>query len=100
MERWNSWILPLWLQAFFASMLISSVLWLPESPRWLYVNGREDEARDFITKYHGEGNENSVWVSLQLREYHEYLKIDGAVRNLRFLFSPLRRSLATSDLTN
>ena len=31
-----------------------------------------------ITRYHGNGNPNSVWVDLQLREYEEFLELNGA----------------------
>ena len=31
-----------------------------------------------MTKYHGNGNPNSVWVDLQLREYEEFLELNGA----------------------
>jgi len=31
-----------------------------------------------LVKYHGNGNQNSEWVVLQLSEYHKYLQMDGA----------------------
>lgn len=31
-----------------------------------------------LTKYHGNGNPDSVWVQLQLSEYNEHLELDGA----------------------
>ena len=79
----ESWLVPLWLQCLFAGILVISVFWLPESPRWLYVNGKADQARAMITKHHGEGNLNSAWVSLELREYDEFLEMNGAVSILR-----------------
>lgn len=73
-----SWRLITWLQALFSGLIVLLCLWLPESPRWLYVNNKKDKARDILTKYHGNGNPESPWVTLQLREYEELLDMDGA----------------------
>jgi hypothetical protein len=53
-------------------------MFLPESPRWLYTRGKQDQAKAMMVKYHGQGNPDSIWVTLQLREYEEYLEMDGA----------------------
>jgi hypothetical protein len=42
------------------------------------VNGKMDKAKAMLTRYHGEGNPDSIWVELQLREYEEYLEMEGA----------------------
>ncbi|KAJ2894438.1 putative lactose permease protein [Zalerion maritima] len=73
-----SWRLPTWLQCLFAGIICLFCLWLPESPRWLYVNNKKDAARAMLTKYHGMGNPDSAWVQLQLHEYDELLNMDGA----------------------
>ena len=52
---------------------------LPESPRWLYANDRVDQAKDMITKYHADGDSDSIWVGMQLHEYSNFLEMDGAV---------------------
>ncbi|KAI1651479.1 putative MFS sugar transporter [Daldinia loculata] len=38
------WRFPLSLQLVFCIVLFSTVPWLPESPRWLFAHGQEDEA--------------------------------------------------------
>ncbi|KAH8916306.1 hypothetical protein BT69DRAFT_1355805 [Atractiella rhizophila] len=73
-----SWRLPLLLQALPATIIIATVLWLPESPRWLYANGKQQEAIDFLVRYHGNGNANHALVKLQIEEFHESIKQDGA----------------------
>jgi MFS family permease len=73
-----SWVIPLWLQLFFPAVILIFFVFLPESPRWLYVNGQQAKAKAMLTKYHGEGNPNSAWVNLQLFEYNEFLDMDGA----------------------
>jgi hypothetical protein len=61
-----------------SAIVVFLVFLLPESPRWLYVNYKFDKAKAMLTKYHGEGDPDSVWVTLQLREYEEFLEMDGA----------------------
>lgn len=73
-----SWRLITWLQALFAGLILIFSLFLPESPRWLYVNNKAEAARDMLTKYHGNGNPDSAWVKLQMHEYEELLDMDGA----------------------
>lgn len=73
-----SWRLITWLQVLFPAFVVAFSYFIPESPRWLYVHNKKDEAKKILTKYHGNGNEDSVWVTLQLREYEEFLEMDGA----------------------
>ena len=62
----------------FSSFIFLLAYFLPESPRWLYVNNKKAQAKAMLTKYHGEGNPESEWVTLQLNEYEELLEMDGA----------------------
>lgn len=73
-----SWALPIWLQLVFPSFIILFIWFAPESPRWLYVHGKTQQAKDVLTKWHGYGNPESAWVKLQLSEYEEHLELDGA----------------------
>lgn len=52
---------------------------MPESPRWLFVNGKEKAAMAVVTKYHGMGGPKSSWVTLQEQQYRTSLNRDGAV---------------------
>lgn len=72
-----SWILPVWLQLMFSGIILIFIFWLPESPRWLYVKGRYEKAKDTLIEYHGNGNPESAWVSLELKEYEDYLELNG-----------------------
>jgi hypothetical protein len=74
----ESWKLIIWIQLMFSSIIFLSAIVLPESPRWLYVNNKQEAAKAMLTKYHGEGNPDSEWVKLQLNEYEELLEMDGS----------------------
>ena len=74
----KAWQIPVWLQLAFPGLCMLLCWALPESPRWQYVNGKRDKAKAMLARYHGEGNPDSIWVELQLREYEEYLEINGA----------------------
>jgi hypothetical protein len=73
-----SWTLPIWLQLVFPALVILFIWFGPESPRWLYVHGKQTQAKDTLIKWHGYGNPDSAWVKLQLSEYEEFLELDGA----------------------
>jgi hypothetical protein len=62
----------------FACIIFGAAYFLPESPRWMYVNNKQEQSKDMLTKYHGDGNPDSEWVKLQLNEYEELLEMDGA----------------------
>ncbi|KAI3320185.1 lactose permease [Xylariaceae sp. AK1471] len=72
-----SWRIPLILQAFACVVVMFTIWFIPESPRWLIANGRTDEALDFLAKYHGNGDRNSRLVLLEIEEMKENIRIDG-----------------------
>ncbi|CAG8887263.1 unnamed protein product [Penicillium egyptiacum] len=73
-----AWRIPIWCQLISSSMVVLSVWFIPESPRWLYSHGRREEAWDVITKYHGEGSRDNAYVHLQVREYEEAINLEGS----------------------
>lgn len=72
-----SWQIPLICQAFACVIVMIGVLFIPESPRFLMANGREEEAHDFLVKYHGNGNRDSRLVNLEMDEMRENIQLDG-----------------------
>lgn len=64
----DGWRTPLYCQ-FIASGIIALAVWfLPESPRWLVSNGRNQSAREVLARYHGEGDLQHPIVNLQMAE--------------------------------
>lgn len=82
----ESWQIPVWLQMVFSGGIICTCWMIPESPRWLYVNGKREKAAAVLTKWHGLGDPESVWVRLQLSEYEAHLNATGSVYHPAFYF--------------
>lgn len=91
-----SWRTCLYLQCAPAVINVAFILFIYESPRWLYARDRKDEAIDIIARYHSAtGDRNSPLVKLQVLEIEEGISVDGADRrfwDFRALFnSPSNR---------
>lgn len=74
-----TWLLPVWLQLLCATIIATFILLLPESPRWLFVNGKRGSALAVVAEYHGRGSSNSIWVALQEKEFSTFLEDNGTV---------------------
>ncbi|KAG7109773.1 Lactose permease like protein [Verticillium longisporum] len=59
---------PTYLQAAPASIQIAGLWFLPESPRFLIANGKPEQAKAFLFKYHGNGDIKSQLADLEYRE--------------------------------
>lgn len=73
-----SWRVPVILQGLACMVVICTVFFIPESPRWQIANGKDAEARAFLVKYHGNGDAGSSLVALQIQEFTDNIATDGA----------------------
>jgi sugar porter (SP) family MFS transporter len=93
--NWNnqlSWRLPLWIQAVPAGLNVLLAYTCPESPRWLYSRGRQDEARKILANLHSQlGDIHSPLVDIQMEEIEEYVSLDGSDKRW-WDFRPLFRT--------
>lgn len=70
------------------------------------TNGRTEEAKRSLTKYHGEGDQDNRFVKLQMQEFHDVLEQDGTDKrwwDFRGLFNtrePRYRTLCLSMMSN
>ncbi|KAJ5771186.1 uncharacterized protein N7511_003237 [Penicillium nucicola] len=76
-----SWRIPSLIQGVPALLVMISVLCgLPESPRWLCANQRNEEARQLLAKYHSNGNAHSALVVSEMKEIQTFLEAETAAR--------------------
>ncbi|OAA63793.1 hexose transport-related protein [Cordyceps fumosorosea ARSEF 2679] len=70
--------LPLGLQLLPPVFIFAGALVIPESPRWLTMWGRKEEAAAVLAKYHGGGDMQHPMVQLELREFEAGLELQRA----------------------
>ncbi|PLN86954.1 general substrate transporter [Aspergillus taichungensis] len=92
-----AWRIPSLLQIAPAMVQISTVLFLPESPRYLISRDRREEAFDILTKYHAEGDRDSVFVKAEMAQIERtiQLELQGAKQSWADMFASagMRRRL-------
>lgn len=71
------WRIPNGLSALWAIILGSTILLLPESPRFAYRQGRIEEARRNMARLNG-CSENSLFIDNEIREIQEKLDAESA----------------------
>jgi hypothetical protein len=86
-----SWRTCLYLQCAPAVINVAFILFICESPRWLYARGRKEEAIAVLARYHSAtGDVNSPLIQLQVMEIEESISVDGGDRrfwDFRCLFN-------------
>lgn len=64
----GSWRVPLALQFVPPLILLGLMILRPESPRWLFMQDRSEEALQVLAKLHGGGNQNDETVRAEYEE--------------------------------
>ncbi|RMZ70757.1 lactose permease [Pyrenophora seminiperda CCB06] len=70
------WRVPSLLQICPSVLQICTVFLLPESPRWLVSKDREEEAFAVLTKYHAEGDADSLLVQAEMAQIRSTIKLE------------------------
>ncbi|BGP48361.1 hypothetical protein JCM10450v2_004233 [Rhodotorula kratochvilovae] len=90
-DSWQ-WRTPYLIQAAFAIYIVVAVQFMPESPRWLAAQGRLEEAKSWLIKYHGDGNPDDELVAFEYEEILVALQAEKEAQNEKW--SNLLRSKA------
>ena len=74
-----AWRLVFGLQAATPLLLLLIGLWVPESPRWLVMNGRSSEAYTIMRRLHGdsESPENHDMITIEVAAIEQQVEIDS-----------------------
>ncbi|KAJ4248467.1 hypothetical protein NW762_012804 [Fusarium torreyae] len=89
------WRLPLWLQMLCPGLVCLGSWMLPESPRWQVAQERSEEARNFIIKYHANGDAGHPIVAIEMKEIQDSLvELQGRSKWACFDLRSLYRSRA------
>ncbi|KAH8673293.1 general substrate transporter [Xylariales sp. PMI_506] len=75
-----AWRIPSYIQAGLGLIQILSIWFLPESPRFLVAKGKLDEAKAVLTKYHVNGDTDSIFVDLEFMQMRAV--IEAEVENM------------------
>ncbi|KAH7014174.1 general substrate transporter [Microdochium trichocladiopsis] len=74
-----SWRIPSLLQGAIPAFQFALFWFVPESPRWLVANGRTEDARAILAKWHAGGDEGSPLVAYEVAQIEETVKIETEV---------------------
>ncbi|KAI1615026.1 MFS sugar transporter-like protein [Exophiala viscosa] len=85
MDSTWAWRTPSLLQCLFSFMCIAILPFVPESPRWLVSQGRNDEALIALAKTHSNGNIDDAVVLLQHREVTDTLRFEKTYESPSFI---------------
>jgi len=89
-----SWRVPTLVQGFGPLILAVGTWFVPESPRWLVKNGREEEAHAILAKYHANGmldDELVLFVLSEIKTAVEMERIADSSGWLNFFTTPGNR---------
>lgn len=79
-----AWRIPSIFQALPSIFQAIGVLFLPESPRWLISQGKEEKALDILAHYHANGDREDPVVEYEFREICETIELEIAARQTQW----------------
>jgi hypothetical protein len=71
-----AWRLPVLMQIALPLLALPGTSFVAESPRWLIKQGRVDEARDVLVRFHAGGDEDSELVAFEIEEISQGLLLE------------------------
>ena len=80
----ESWRLMLGLGVIPAIVFLTAAIFLPESPRWLVINGKLDEAKKILEKIHGTIKSTVELKEIQLASKQQKITLKNALEGKFF----------------
>ena len=73
----QAWRAPLAIQAFFALLGLIALYWIPESPRWLVLKERDEEARAILHRLHSDASDpQHEFAMAEMYQIQKQIRID------------------------
>ncbi|KIW77784.1 hypothetical protein Z517_07617 [Fonsecaea pedrosoi CBS 271.37] len=73
----NTWRPPLALQCVWPLLLLLGLYWIPESPRWLVMKDRSDEAKRILLRLHANPDDpDNTFANTEFYQIHEQIALD------------------------
>ena len=82
-NNWG-WRLPTILQLVPSLIVLFSVLFIPESPRWSMEKDRMEEGIKVLVKHHGGGNPDSAVVKLEVDEIRQSIADAASLKDSKW----------------
>ncbi|PGH08297.1 hypothetical protein AJ80_07893 [Polytolypa hystricis UAMH7299] len=76
-----SWRIPSLLQGLIPLIQLCFIYFVPESPRWYIAQGRHEEARKVLTKWHAGGDESSPLVAFEMENMAQHIRAETGVQS-------------------
>ncbi|KAJ5611479.1 sugar transporter [Penicillium herquei] len=67
------------------TVLLSSLIIIPESPRWLIHNDKTEKALEILAKYHANGDHSDELVAYEYEEICQAIKLEEENSKTRFI---------------
>jgi MFS family permease len=75
----SQWRGPMGVQLVFPLLSLVTIYWLPESPRWLLMKGKEDSARRVVVTLHGRDVAAQEFASAEFYQMSKQAEFDRAL---------------------